>query len=484
MRNRFTKDNWLQILVIVLVTALSGIAPVPHLVKEAMLRIGQAKEEDDTASSADDLILVASRLPGQEKLYEEAGRQAFAAGNAALAIESFKKSAAVGSLSASGYLFWAEAYAGSGNLYTAAQVLEAETLIFGPSRDSLARLAQLQKVMEDFPGLIDTLKQQLDYQQTHRSPLLEIAETNYELGILLAVEDSASALPYLRRAVELNPTYRDAGILAFTIQRALTKDHPTYSLMAAGRELASQNKWDLAARAFQKAVDIQPDYAESWAFLGEAQQHLEERFADDALPALANALELKPESLVANILMALYWKRAGDLERQYQYLAKAAQIDPENPAILVDIGDASAILGDLETGYNYHLQAIELTYKDPAYLRALVRFCIRYNYNLREVALPVARQAVIADQGNPATLDMMGQLLFRLGDLLNAQRFYQRALTRDPEYAPAYLHLGQIYSLQGQSAQAAEAFSRAIALAPGSPTASLAERFFDTTPFP
>ena len=46
--------------------------------------------------------------------------------------------------------------------------------------------------------------------------------------------------------------------------------------MAAGRKLASQGQWELAAYAFQAVTQAQPAYAEGWAYLGEALQHLED----------------------------------------------------------------------------------------------------------------------------------------------------------------------------------------------------------------
>jgi tetratricopeptide (TPR) repeat protein len=247
--------------------------------------------------------------------------------------------------------------------------------------------------------------------------------------------------------------------------------------MAVGRELASQNRWELAVEAFQKVTERQPGYVEGWSFLGEALQHLDGGSDSDALVALETAMFLNPDSLSANILMAMYWKRNGNPEKHYEYMKKAAQINPENPAVMVDLGVAAAILGDLENGYKYHQAAIRSTYNDPIYLRALVEFCLRFNYKIREIALPAARQAVMEDRDNPASLDTMGQLLFRFGDLHNARRFYLRALTEDPGFGPAYLHLGHIYNLMGYPKQAANAYKTAIALAPGTETGIPAEYF-------
>ncbi len=483
MRVIETRKLWLKILAIVIITILMGIAPFPHAVKDAMFRVGQTRGDETEARLAKDLALIAAHLPWRSDLWEAAGHHAYRANDYDLAIAAFQNGAAKGDLSCQGFQAFGEVYLEVGNPYTAEQLWEATITIFGPSEDLLTRIADVQRSMED-PSLITTLKSLLNFQRTNNSPSLQVARTNYELGLLLAIENPGSASPYLLQAVELDPKNTTAGSLAFTIQRALPQENPAYTLMAVGREFANQNNWGLASKAFQKVTLILPDYVEGWVFFAEAIQHLDDETKKNALEPLEKALDLEPDSLSANIFMALYWKRNGDPDQYYQYLAKAAKIDPGNPDILVDLGEAAALMGDLETGYDYLVEANKLTYNDPAYLRAIVSYCIRYNYDLRGIALPTARQAVIRDSSDPATLDTLGQVLFRLGDLLNAQRFYLRALNRDSDYAPAYLHLGLVYNMLDQPEQAANAFTRAIALAPGTITASQAERLINGIALP
>ena len=76
----------------------------------------------------------------------------------------------------------------------------------------------------------------------------------------------------------------------------------------------------------------------------------------------------------------------------------------------------------------------------------LASFCIMYSYQVRELGLPAARLAVQFDDQDPEILDVMGQVLLDLGDEMNALKFFQRALEADLSYAPAYFHIGIIYS--------------------------------------
>jgi len=470
------KEFFLISMAILTILVLSGVSPVSGLLQETIQHIDSDSENVSTGILAEDLALTASLRPWRTDLWEKAGHYALESGDTDLAISSFKEAASRGTLTQQGYLAMGDAYLAVGNPYTAVQIWQAAIVIYSPDETLLSKIIAVQKEMED-PGLVDSLKLMLNLQQRNDASLSEIAKTNYDLGFLLAVENPAAASPYLLHAVELNPDNTSAGALAFTIQRALPYQNPTYLLVVVGRELAYQGRWDLAMKAFKKTTLIRPDYAEGWAFLGESVQHLEDDTGINPLEFLELALEIDPASLSANILTAAYWKRVGDSDQHYRYLKKAAEIDPHNPHILVDLGDALAVLGELEAGYDDHLEAIRITHNNPTYLRALVHYCIRYNYQLKEVALPTAREAIIEENANAPSLDTMGQVLFRLGDIHNAHRFYTRAIIRDPNYAPAYFHLGLVYNLLEQPEQAADAFARSIALAPETPIAYQAQFF-------
>jgi tetratricopeptide (TPR) repeat protein len=75
---------------------------------------------------------------------------------------------------------------------------------------------------------------------------------------------------------------------------------------------------------------------------------------------------------------------------------------------------------------------------------------MQFNLDLRNTALPMARKLVMDEPGNPTSLDLMGEILLRLGDRFNAERFFLRALENDPDYDQAYFHLGEFYQNQGR----------------------------------
>ncbi|HEY5669511.1 MAG TPA: tetratricopeptide repeat protein, partial [Anaerolineales bacterium] len=131
---------------------------------------------------------------------------------------------------------------------------------------------------------------------------------------------------------------------------------------------------------------------------------------------------------------------------------------------------------DLEAALQAYQKTVELAPNDPAYYRLLAGFSARYEYQVGAVGLSAARRAVLLDPANPDSLDSMGQVLFLLGDLTSAERFFLRALDADPNHAPAHLHLGLAYMLQGERDRAYQEWKLVTSLASGTPAAEQAER--------
>jgi tetratricopeptide (TPR) repeat protein len=177
----------------------------------------------------------------------------------------------------------------------------------------------------------------------------------------------------------------------------------------------------------------------------------------------------------------LYWQRQQRFDLALESLQVARRIAPENPALQVEIARNLALQGDLAAALQAYQRAITQAPGELAYTRLLIDFCLRYDYELRSLALPTARRLVNLAPGDPANQDIMAQVLVELGDLVNAERFLWRALQADPDFAPARLHLGVIYLLQGNNQRAAQEFEQARALDPDSPAAEQAQRLLQNS---
>jgi Flp pilus assembly protein TadD len=178
-------------------------------------------------------------------------------------------------------------------------------------------------------------------------------------------------------------------------------------------------------------------------------------------------------------MASLYWQRLGDDAQAQDQLQKALSLEPENAVIYVEIGNILARNGDLQEARQFFQKAVALDPQEIPYRRALVDFLLHHQLELRESALPVARQAVLLSPNDPAALDLLGETLFLLGDYHTAGRFVERALRLDAEYAPALMHLGVISIFLGDNTKALQLLTQARDLASDQPTRSQAQRLLE-----
>ena len=478
MRNLTDPGIIARLLLPLVVLIFSGIVPRPHVVTQALQQAGMELLEEGSSQAASRaakaLAQAAVHIPWQADLWEQAGRLALKGADFQAAITYYGQAAAQNALSPGGQISLGDAYAGAGDQAAAADAWQQALQAQGPSEVLLTKLLETHRALGDYPAAIADL-QALTSLRPADSAL------RYQLGLLLATQQPEAALAHLAQAAELDPSLKaKAQELVDRIRTASLSGDRGQTLFESGRTLASIDEWELAAEAFRQATVARPDFADAWAFWGEARQHVEDYSLNPVPPLeLEKALSLEPGSLSANTLMALFYQRHARFDQAQEYLRKVTSLYPENPALQAELGEALALGGDLEAALQAYQQAVALAPQDPAYHRQLAGFCIRYEYRLRDVGLAAARQAVLLDPQGPDSLDVLGQALFILGDLASAERFYLRALEAQPKHTSALLHLGLVYMLQGQPQRARQEWSLVISLAPGTPAAQQAQRLIN-----
>jgi tetratricopeptide (TPR) repeat protein len=414
------------------------------------------------------LALAAALAPRQVGLWEQAGHESVLGGDPQDAIRFFKQAAALKGLSAQGQVELGDALQASGDLQAAIQAWQAAPA----SVDAWSRLVKAHDTLKDYPAEIADLKALLALQPGQ-------ARSVYRLGLLLAAVDPASSTAYLSQAASLDPTLVTA---AQTIQRSLDtaglQSEPAYTYLLTGRALASLGEWDLAAEAFCRATLARPDYAEAWAYLGNARQQAAPLTTEgqEGLTELQKAWGLDPSSVSANTFLGIYWQRHAKPDMALVYLKKAASLDPKNPVLQTELGNAMTAFGDLPAAQKYYQDAIDLEPNNPVYWRILAEFSLMHQIQIHEVALPAARQAVLLDPHDPIGLDLLGQAFFLLEDYANAERTLVRALEASSSYAPAHLHMGQTYLMEGKLDQGRLELNQTISLAPNTSFADQARR--------
>ncbi len=428
--------------------------------------LGQAARdmaEGDYSGAARMYQLAAGRLIWRKDLWELAGLAAYRGGDRTQSIQLFERASREGSLSAAGWDTWGLAYWSAGQQSVALSTWQ-RGLQFYPAYASLYdHLASAYHQNGDFA----------DEQQAliKRLALSDDAASHYHLGLLLTLSDPKGAFTELTTASHLDPEYDSvAETLGTTLNIAALETDPAQRWITLGRGLGLVEEWGLAARAFEEATQRDSRNAEGWAWLGEARQHL----GQDGSDALNLALALDPNDTIVHGLRGLYWKRQGNYSNALAEYLQAAQLEADNPAWQVSIGEMYTQLGSLVSALSAYQSATQLAPNDPTYWRLLALFCSDNGVQVQEVGLPAAKKAAELAPQDPQVLDVLGWSYLSAGYSYSAEQTLLQALKIEPGLASAHLHLAETYLGNGDRTSAFNELNQAIQLDPGGPAGQVA----------
>jgi tetratricopeptide (TPR) repeat protein len=471
MKNRWDAQLLARFIIPILLVPLLGISPHMHTVTQIMFHAQHSLNYGEPSEVSLKLARLVDYVPWRQDIRELAAFYALESDEHSMALNHFQYLAKFNQLSVQNQIVMGDVAELSGDLKQAMDIWNASLLRGGSEIELLPRLYNGYKNLGDIPSQIETLRSLVNVFPSN-------PDYHYQLGLFLAITHPEISLVYLLRAAELDPQLSTA---IQTIQRnfnsARLANDPVYVQMIIGRTLASLNEWEFAHEAFTQVTNTRPDYAEGWAFLGESNYQL----GKDGFNYLQKSLDLDSNSTAANTFMAIHWQRQGRYDIAYVYLYAAIQTDPLNPVLQVELGNTLAHLGDINEALIYYQRAIELSPRDPTYWQALARFSIKYEYDIELYALEAVRQALLLNPEDAISLDLMGQIYIRLDDTYTAERFLIRSLEIDPNYAPAYLHLGFVHLLRGHTQSAFNEIQKARTLAgPGSQIIDQANRLLQS----
>lgn len=285
----------------------------------------------------------------------------------------------------------------------------------------------------------------------------------------LARPDGPDREALSRAAAASSPCAEAAGELLRIFAASLSDAH---AFAQAGILLFQHGEPGFALRMLERAVALEPAYAEAHAYRGAVLAEL----GRPASEAFQRALELDPDCLLAHYFLGRYHLRFGLGGPARQEFQTVLRLDPDNPAVYVDIALTYAVEGDYAGAEAALEQARRLAPNEPAVALAAARFYVERAYQLREKGIPTAREAVQLSGGSAEALDLLGWAYYLAGEPRQAVEVLSLAVERDPRHAGAWAHLGAARLAVGDHAGGTEALQRAVDLAPGTETARWARR--------
>ncbi len=303
------------------------------------------------------------------------------------------------------------------------------------------------------------------------------ANVYFLLGMVVATYAPEEALAFLRLADDLAQNENIfAQQLYRTIDDARASDHPAYTLASVGQYFAGTGNWKFAAFALQNAVLIQPDYAEAYAYLGLSKDQM----GENGIIELLQAVELAPDLALPHLVLGMHWLIKANHDMAMNEFERAIELDPQNPAILIQIGATLEAKGELPSAFQAYRMAAEINPQDPKFWLLLAQISLEHEYEVSEIALPAARNALALNPLDAPSLDALGYSYYLLGDMKFAEKYLYDAVELDPSLATAQYHLGLLKFHQNESEAAIAAFKLAQELDTDGNIGFLAKRTLDT----
>jgi tetratricopeptide (TPR) repeat protein len=430
--NRSVPRDIVRVSLILLLILLAIFVP---FILSGYLELEKASSFTSYAEAAGHYQRAAQRLPWRADLYELSGHAYYHAKEYGQADAVYRKAFDRQAFSPAGWVAWGDVNYLMDDPQRATEIWEQALQEKNPSEYLYSRLAEIYQSQGEISKATESLQK---YVSAHP----EDASAHYRLGLLLTVSDPDRALTELLSASQLDPEFDPAvQTLRTALNLALINNSSSERSVVIGRGLALVNEWRLARINFEEAVRLDEDYAEAWAWLGEANQQV----GGEGSEQLDRALQLDRGSPTVRGLRGLYFQRTGNYRAALTEFQAAAALEPENGMWYVSLGETQAKLGDLIRALEAYQKATTFVPEDPGYWRLLAIFCAQNNVNVRDVGVPAAQKAVVLDGDDATSLDVLGWLLTLDARYVEAERFLNRALELDPQNSSVHLHFGMLY---------------------------------------
>lgn len=437
----------------ILVLGLITVDPRPLELTAAwqLARLAAAQERYGDAAAYYRKIITFQ--PERVDLWETIGELAYLDGDNGAAVEAYRQAEAAGIISIDGRFNLASAYLNLDQVELACQTWRQLAEIPGLSADQYDALVHSLRQYHDYEGALAAAR-------AWAQQFSDDAGAAYAYGLLLSYLEPGRAREVLLpvSAGDGSEAEKSSSLLQ-GLEAAAVSESIEYGLVLIGQRMLDIRETDLAEQAFSRAVSLNPDYAEAWALLSEAQQQQ----GLEGWAALDRARRLNPKSDLVRVELVLYYRRQGQPEQALTGLQALASDHPGEARWLIEIGAAYTEQGDLIAALGAYQKATELEPENADAWRALAVFTAENGYDAQSYSIPAAAKALELEPDNPESLDVMGWILLIEGELNQAEQFLQQALQKDAGHPRALLHLAQVYIDMNRLSLAYKPLSQAAA---------------------
>jgi Tfp pilus assembly protein PilF len=272
---------------------------------------------------------------------------------------------------------------------------------------------------------------------------------------------SASVIVSLAVAARLQTSYWHDSESLWTHALACTERN-FIAWNNLGIDLQQKGQRNEAIECFQKALNIEPYYADAYTNLGGVL--LGQGKSDQAIAYFQRALQLRPANPKAQNNLGLALFDEGRLDEAIGDFQRAIEINPLYVEANYNIGVAFQRKGEWDAAIACFQKVLRIK-PDYAEAENNLGFAVQQKGEMDE-AISLYEKAVKAKPDYALAYVNLGVLLERKGESDEAIADFHKALQINPDYPDAYYNLGNALQQKGLFGQAIENYQKALATNP------------------
>ena len=235
-----------------------------------------------------------------------------------------------------------------------------------------------------------------------------------------------------------------------------------------GRIAQFNQDFELAKERFYNVIDMADTIPDGWINLAEVyrvQDSLD--MAVDILKQGMSRVKTGREDM--RLFLSRYYSAQERYEAVVNILDGLIDSETDDVPTLFTLGSALERVGQVDSSIAVFERLLKLQPKFHPALNYLGYMLADQGIRLRE-AKQMIEDALAQDSLNPAYLDSYGWVLFKMGDLDEAEKYIRKALEQMQNDVVIWDHLAEIYYARGLREQAREMWEKALALDPDNAT--------------
>ncbi len=301
--------------------------------------------------------------------------------------------------------------------------------------------------------------------------LLEIAAEQHRVGNLadarrsyqdiLAADPQCAAALFRVGLLELRAGHAGAALAYITRASAAAPGEATFELYR-GHTLQALERWNEAADAYRRALDLEPNFADAQMALGIVSQRSGQLAA--AAAAYRRALTLRPEDSRVWGNLGTVLRELGDIDESIRSLKSAVALDPGIVSYAVNLGVSLCRKRDFCAAETLLRDALR---REPNRADAALNLgSALQGQGLPQDALEYFRRAVALRPNYAEAWNVLADAYKALGDFSSAIAACESAIGARPDFVPAFGNLGALLCLLRQHDKAEEVLRRGLGIDP------------------